>query len=194
MSQARLSRRCTTVCWSSVLRSSKLLDYDDRRTCDLFGDGAGAVVLQSSDEPTGLLTCRLGSDSGGRDALCIPGGGSKHLFCQKVLDQGWPRIGKDGKRILKFAIRTPAQPAFEGLAAADLSPADVSLLIPQQCNVRLIRSIRHQRGLPEERAFVDVDMCGNMSLASIPVTLCEAVEEGRKRLGIMFSCWLWAQV
>lgn len=89
----------------------------------------------------------------------------------------WTRDGTASGRMgsrFKFAIRTSAQPALEGLAAADLSPADVSLLIPQQSNVRLIRSICHQLGLREEKAFVDVDMCGNMSAASIPVTLCEA--------------------
>jgi len=158
---------------------SKFLDWHDRRTCVLFGDGAGAVVLQPSDEPTGLLTCRLGSDGAGCNALYMPGGGSKHPFSQEVLDQGWHRIRMDGKRILKFALRTPVQAALEALAAADLSAADVALLIPQQSNVRLIGSICRQLGLPEERAFVNVDKYANMSAASIPVAICEAAEEGR---------------
>ena len=162
---------------------SKFIDWQDRNTCVLFGDGAGAVVLQASEEPTGLLTCQLGSKGADYDALFMPGGGSKHPFCQQVLDRGWHRMKMDGRRVLKFAVTTPAQAAVEALAAAGLSPADIALLIPHQANMRIVQSICRRLSLPEERVFVNIYKYGNTSAASIPIALCEAVEEGRIKPG-----------
>jgi len=162
---------------------SKFLDWQDRNTCVLFGDGAGAVVLQASEEPTGLVTCCLGSQGADYDALFVPGGGSKHPFCQEVLDQGWHHMKMDGKRIYKFAVTTPTQAAVKALSAAGLSPADITLLIPHQANARIVQSICRRLGVPEEKVFLNIYKYGNTSAASIAIALCEAAEEGRLNPG-----------
>ncbi|MBC7264138.1 MAG: ketoacyl-ACP synthase III [Chloroflexi bacterium] len=162
---------------------SKFIDWQDRDTCVLFGDGAGAVVLQASEESTGLLACYLGSDGADYDALFVPGGGSKYPFCQEVLDRGWHHIKMDGKRVFRFAISKPAQAAIEALTLAGLSSADIALLIPHQANMRIVQSICQRLGLPEEKVFVNIHKYGNTSAASIPIALCEAVEEGRLHPG-----------
>ncbi len=162
---------------------SKFIDWQDRDTCVLFGDGAGAVVLQASEEPTGLLTCSLGSNGADYDALFVPGGGSKHPFSQEVLDRGWHHIKMDGKRLYRFAVRTAPQVALEALAMAGLSPADITLLIPHQANARIVQSACERLGVPEEKVFVNIRKYGNTSAASIPIALCEAAEEGRINSG-----------
>jgi 3-oxoacyl-[acyl-carrier-protein] synthase-3 len=162
---------------------SRFIDWQDRNTCVLFGDGAGAVVLQASEEPTGLVTCCLGSRGADYDALIMPGGGSKHPFSQEVLDRGWHRIKMNGRRIFRFAVTTPTEVALEALAAAGLSPSDITLLIPHQANMRIIQSICRRLQVPEEKVFVNIHKYGNTSAASIPIALCEAVEEGRLNPG-----------
>jgi 3-oxoacyl-[acyl-carrier-protein] synthase-3 len=162
---------------------SKFIDWQDRNTCVLFGDGAGAVLLQASEEPTGLVTCCLGSRGADYDALFMPGGGSKHPFSQEVLDRGWHRIKMNGRRIFRFAVTTPTEVAREALAAAGLSPSDITLLIPHQANMRIIQSICRRLRVPEEKVFVNIHKYGNTSAASIPIALCEAVEEGRLNPG-----------
>jgi 3-oxoacyl-[acyl-carrier-protein] synthase-3 len=162
---------------------SRFIDWQDRNTCVLFGDGAGAVVLQASEEPTGLVTCSLGSRGADYDALFMPGGGSKHPFSQEVLDRGWHRVQMNGRRIFRFAVTTPTEVAREALAAAGLSPSDITLLIPHQANMRIIQSISRRLRVPEEKVFVNIHKYGNTSAASIPIALCEAVEEGRLNPG-----------
>lgn len=162
---------------------SKFVDWQDRNTCILFGDGAGAVVLQASEQPTGLLTCCLGSNGADYDALFMPGGGSKHPFSQEVLDRGWHHIQMDGKRLYRFAVTTPTQVAFEALAAAGLSPEDVTLLIPHQANARIVEGMCKRLGVSEEKVMLNIDKYGNTSAASIAIALCEAAEEGRMNPG-----------
>ena len=162
---------------------SKFIDWRDRDTCILFGDGAGAVVLQASEAPTGMLTCNLGSNGADYDALFMPGGGSKHPFCQQVLDRGWHHMKMDGKRIYRFAVSTPAQVALQALDTAGLSPEDIALVVPHQANARITQSICQRLGVPEEKVFVNIQRYGNTSAASIPIALCEAAEEGRMKPG-----------
>ncbi|MBC7231759.1 MAG: ketoacyl-ACP synthase III [Chloroflexi bacterium] len=162
---------------------SKFLDWQDRDTCVLFGDGAGAVVLQASEEPTGLLACCLGSSGADYDALFVPGGGSKYPFCQEVLDRGWHHIKMNGRRLYRFAVTTLPQVALEVLAMAGLAPHDITLLIPHQANARIVQSVCERLEIPEERVFINIHKYGNTSAASIPIALCEAVEEGRLNPG-----------
>jgi len=162
---------------------SKFVNWEDRTTCVLFGDGAGAVVLQESDAPTGLLSFVLGSDGSGYDALIVPGGGSSLPFCQEVLDKGLHHIKMDGKRVFRFAVKTPAEAAQKAIEACGLSVEDIDLLIPHQANLRIIRSLAETLGLPWEKVYVNLDRYGNTSAASIPIALCEAVEEGKVREG-----------
>ncbi len=162
---------------------SKFIDWQDRNTCVLFGDGAGAVVLQPSEEPTGLLSCSLGSRGADYDAVFMPGGGSRSPFSQEVLDRGWHRIKMDGQRVYKFAVSRPTEVAAEVLEKAGLSPADISLLIPHQANARIVRSICKRLSLPEEKVLLNIHKYGNTSAASIAIALCEAAQEGRIQSG-----------
>jgi len=162
---------------------SRFVDWEDRSTCVLFGDGAGAVVLTASDMPGGVLSFVLGSDGSLGDALIVPASGSKEPFSQKVLDERTHYIKMDGRRVLKFATRIMSKAAVEAVKASGLSLSDIDLLIPQQANLRIIELARRHLGLPEEKVFINVDRYGNTSAASIPIALCEAIEEGRVNEG-----------
>jgi 3-oxoacyl-[acyl-carrier-protein] synthase-3 len=162
---------------------SRFVDWEDRSTCVLFGDGAGAVVLTASDRPGGVLSFVLGSDGSLADALIVPASGSKEPFSQKVLDERTHYIRMDGRRVLRFAIRIMSKAAVEAVKASGLSLSDIDLLIPHQANLRIIELARRHLGLPEEKVFINVDRYGNTSAASIPIALCEAIEEGRVNEG-----------
>ncbi len=162
---------------------SKFIDWTDRNTCVLFGDAAGAVVLQPSDYPTGVLSFLLGSDGSQADALIAYGGGSKYPFSQEVLDRRMHYIRMDGPRVFKFAVRTMVQSVREIMASANLLPDEVSLIIPHQANIRIIQAAARELGLPMEKFYINLDRYGNTSAASIPVALCEAIEEGKVKDG-----------
>jgi 3-oxoacyl-[acyl-carrier-protein] synthase-3 len=162
---------------------SRFVDWEDRGTCVLFGDGAGAVVLTASDMPGGVLSFVLGSDGSLADALIVPAIGCKEPFCQKVLDERTHYIKMDGRRVFKFATRIMSKAAVEAVKASGLSLSDIDLLIPHQANLRIIELARRHLGLPEDKVFINVDRYGNTSAASIPIALCEAIEEGRVNEG-----------
>ena len=162
---------------------SRFVDWEDRATCVLFGDGAGAVVLQASDAPTGVLSFALGSVGSEYDALIVPAGGSRYPSCQETLDKGMHHIQMNGRRIFKFATRTPAQAAVRVMEAGGLSADDIALLIPHQANLRIIEALARSLEMPLEKVYVNIDRYGNTSAASIPIALCEALEEGRVRAG-----------
>jgi len=163
--------------------TSRFVDWEDRTTCVLFGDGAGAIVLQASDAPTGVLSFVLGSDGSGYEALIVPGGGSRHPFCQEILDKRMHYVKMDGRRVFKFAVKTPAEAAVRAIEGSGLSVEDIALLIPHQANVRIIQALAQSLGMPLEKVYINVDKYGNTSAASIPIALCEALEEGRIKEG-----------
>jgi len=163
--------------------TSRFVDWDDRATCVLFGDGAGAVVLQATDAPTGVLSFLLGSEGSEHDAVIVPGGGSRHPFSQEVLDKKMHYIKMDGQRVFRFATRVPAEGAVRVIEASGLSMDDIALIIPHQANLRIIQSLARSLRVPLEKFYVNVDRYGNTSAASIPIALCEALEEGRAREG-----------
>ena len=162
---------------------SRFVDWEDRSTCVLFGDGAGAVVLTASEMPGGVLSFVLGSDGSLGDALIVPSIGCKEPISQKVLDERTHYIRMDGRRVLKFAIRIMSKAAVEAVKASGLSLSDIDLLIPHQANLRIIELTRRHLGLPEDKVFINVDRYGNTSAASIPIAFCEAIEEGRVNEG-----------
>jgi 3-oxoacyl-[acyl-carrier-protein] synthase-3 len=162
---------------------SKFIDWTDRNTCVLFGDAAGAVVLQPSDYPTGVISFLLGSDGSQADALIAYGGGSKYPFSQEVLDRKLNYIRMDGPRVFKFAVRVMVQSVREIMASSGLLPDEVSLIIPHQANIRIIQAAAKELGIPMEKFYINLDRYGNTSAASIPVALCEAIEEGRIKDG-----------
>ncbi len=162
---------------------SRILDWTDRNTCVLFGDGAGAFLLQASDTPGGMLSFVLGSDGSGGQLLIIPAGGSRQ---PASLDTVTPRlhfVQMKGREVFRFASRITAKAAREAIRAAKLTTDDIDLFIPHQANLRIILSAAKELGLPMARVFVNVEKYGNTSAASIPIAFCEAIEEGRLKPG-----------
>ena len=155
---------------------SRILDWTDRTTCVLFGDGAGAVVLAASDGP-GLLGARLRADGRYTDTLAVPG----QIACGAV--RGKPFVTMDGGFVFKFAVRVLSEVAQEVLLAAGVDKAQIDWLIPHQANLRIIEATARKLGLPMERVVVTVDRHANTSAASIPLALDEAVRDGRIRSG-----------
>ncbi len=154
---------------------SRILDWQDRNTCVLFGDGAGAVVIQASDSPPGSLSFVLGNDGSGVDTLYTPG--------PCGLNDGRYFLNMKGPETFKFAINIMCQATKEAVAAAHLELSDIDLIIPHQANTRILKSAARLLGIPLDKFFINVDRYGNTSAASIPIALCEAIEDGRIKDG-----------
>jgi len=161
---------------------SRNIDWTDRNTCVLFGDGAGAVVVQACEEQTGLLAFELGSDGEGAEHLMMPLG-IAHPPTHEAIDKKYQYIRMNGREVFKFATRTLARSAAETIGRSGLSIHDIDLMIPHQANARIIELAARQLGLPMEKVFVNIDRYGNTSAASIPIALTEAIEEGRVKEG-----------
>jgi 3-oxoacyl-[acyl-carrier-protein] synthase-3 len=159
------------------------VDWEDRSTCVLFGDGAGAVVVQASKTPTGVLGFELGSDGSGAEHLWVPGGGSTNPMSYEVIDRRENYIRMNGRKIFKFAARVLGRSLRHALAEANLSPQDIDLFIPHQANSRIIEFAARLMRVPEDRFYMNIQRYGNTSAASIPIALCEAIEEGRCKPG-----------
>jgi 3-oxoacyl-[acyl-carrier-protein] synthase-3 len=155
---------------------SRILDWTDRGTCVLFGDGAGAVVLAASDQP-GLLASKLHADGRYENILRTPG----HVSAGKVT--GHPFLTMDGQAVFKLAVSVLDSVARETVAAAGLQIADIDWLIPHQANVRILQATARKLGLPAERVIVTVDRHANTSAASVPLALDAAVRDGRVKAG-----------
>jgi 3-oxoacyl-[acyl-carrier-protein] synthase-3 len=162
---------------------SRFIDWTDRETCVLFGDGAGAVVLQRSDQPTGVLSFVMGSDGSGAEYLISRAGGTRFPISRKVLDERLQYLRMDGRKVFKFASRVMSQTTLDVISRSGLTMSDIALIIPHQANLRILQMAAHQLGVPEEKMFVNVDRYGNTSAASIPIALCEALEQGRIKEG-----------
>lgn len=169
------------VVGSEVL--SRFLDWNDRDTCVLFGDGAGAVVVQVSDEPSGVLSYVLGSDGSGAEHLILPGGGSNAPPTHETLDQGRQFLKMNGRQVFRFASRVLGKALKQAIQQANLTTDDIDLFIPHQANARIIKSAARYVNLPSEKVFVNIERYGNTSAASIPIALCEAFDEGRAKVG-----------
>jgi len=168
------SHRCALVVGSEVF--SRILDWKDRGTCVLFGDGAGAVVLEASDDP-GIHATALHADGSFNGILSVPG----QLSGGKVT--GTPFLQMDGQAVFKFAVKVLADVANEVLAATDMRTAQIDWLIPHQANIRILQATARKLGLPEDKVIVTVDRHGNTSAASIPLALDDAVRAGRIKRG-----------
>jgi 3-oxoacyl-[acyl-carrier-protein] synthase III len=155
---------------------SRILDFNDRTTCVLFGDGAGAVVLEGSDTP-GILATDLHADGSHVGILCVPG----TVSGGQVL--GDPLLKMDGQAVFKLAVGVLEQAARAVLAKADRHASDIDFLIPHQANIRIMQSTARKLKLPPEKLVVTVDQHGNTSAASIPLALDHAVRHGQVRRG-----------
>ncbi len=158
---------------------SRVIDYTDRSTCVLFGDGAGAVVLSASDTPGGLLGFTLGSDGARPEQLWIPTGGSVEPITEQALRDRRNYVQMQGSEVFKFATRIMGTAMEEALANAGMKASDMDLFIPHQANLRIIEAASKRLNLPSEKVFVNIQDYGNTSAAAIPIALCEAIEQGR---------------
>ncbi|MBI3944021.1 MAG: ketoacyl-ACP synthase III, partial [Chloroflexi bacterium] len=155
---------------------SRLVDWNDRATCVLFGDGAGAFLLQANDEPGGVLSWKLGSDGSGADLLMVPAGGTCQPTTVNNLAEGLNFIKMNGREVFRFATRIMGQASREVLEMAGMNVSDVDLFIPHQANLRIINAAARYLEIPDEKVFVNVNRYGNTSSASIPIAFCEAME------------------
>ncbi len=163
---------------------SRIVDWTDRNTCVLFGDGAGAVLVAASDVPGGIIASDLGSDGSGGNALILPAGGSAMPTSLETVSNGSHYARMDGKAVFRFATRVMASATRDVVKKAGLTLDDVDLIIPHQANLRIIQSsVIRQLKIPEDKVFVNVQRYGNTSTASIPIALCEAIEAGKVKQG-----------
>ncbi len=158
---------------------SRVIDWNDRGTCVIFSDGAGAVILQANETDGGVLSTLLGSDGSGAELLCQPAGGSRHPASHRTVAEGMHYLKMTGRQVFRFAVRTMPSATRQVLEQAGLSVSDLDLLIPHQANQRITDASAKSLGLPSEMIVSNVEWYGNNSAASIPVALCEAVEAGR---------------
>ncbi len=163
---------------------SRIVDWTDRNTCVLFGDGAGAVLVAASDVPGGILATELGSDGSGANSLILPGGGSAMPASLETVSNGSHYLKMDGKAVFRFATRVMANATRKVMDRAGMTVDDLALVIPHQANIRIIQnSVLRQLKIPEDKVVINLQRYGNTSTASIPIALCEAIEEGRIKPG-----------
>ena len=162
---------------------SKILDWQDRNTCVLFGDGAGAAVLSEVEPGYGLLSIDLGADGSGGAALMQPAGGSKLPASFETVTNRQHYVHMNGSEVFRFATKVMGASALRVLKRAGITAADVDWFIPHQANIRIIQSAAKRLKLPMEKVIVNVDRYGNTSAASIPIALAEARDQGKIKKG-----------
>ncbi len=164
-------------------KMSGIVDWTDRSTCVLFGDGAGAVIVRKSQNGRGLISSFIRSDGTLAELLWRPAGGLRVPFDLAVLEEKTHLVKMAGQGVFKAAVRSMAEAADQALLRAGLTADDIDLFIPHQANMRIIESTARYAGVPMEKVFVNVDRYGNMSSATVPIALDEAIEEGRLKSG-----------
>lgn len=163
---------------------SRIVNWKDRNTCVLFGDGAGATVVKRSSKGRGILSAYTRSDGTLADLLQRPAGGSLRPVTPEVIAEGSNCITMAGREVFKNAVRSMAEACDRALDDAKLSSADIDLLIPHQANIRIIEATAKHANLPLEKVYVNVDRYGNTSAASIPIALDEGLRSGRIKEGM----------
>jgi 3-oxoacyl-[acyl-carrier-protein] synthase-3 len=165
---------------------SRFIDWDDRGTCILFGDGAGAFVLQASEQPGGILSGVMRSDGSGGNLLSVPAGGSRLPATLETVHKKLHSIQMNGREVFRFATRVMVDATREVSEKAGLSVDELDLVVPHQANRRIIAAAARGLSLPIERFMINLDRYGNTSSASIPIAVCEAIERGRIEPGDNF--------
>ncbi len=161
---------------------STITDFQDRSTCILFGDGAGAAVITASETPGILSTC-LGANGDEWELLHMPGGGSRIPPSEASIKNRDHFLKMKGKEVFKEAVKALESSSLEAIKRADITPEEIDLFIPHQANYRILEAVRKRVGLPEEKVFSNLDRYGNTSSASVPLALDEAVRSGRVKEG-----------
>lgn len=167
----------------STEKMSAIIDWTDRSTCVLFGDGAGAAVVKRSDGESGLVSSHFGSDGSLANLLHRPAGGVKAPMDAERLARGDHLMKMQGREVFKNAVRNMAEAADIVLRKAGWTADDVDLMVPHQANIRIIEATAKYSGIPMDKVYVNVDRYGNMSSATVPIALDEAIEQGRIKPG-----------
>ncbi|RKU31994.1 3-oxoacyl-ACP synthase [Candidatus Poribacteria bacterium] len=164
---------------------NNIVDWEDRNTCVLFGDGAGAAIVQATEEPKGILASYIGSDGDYADInlLGIPAGGSRMPVTSDALDKNLNKIQMNGREVFKLGVRLMPEAAQRVLRKAEMSIDDIDLLIPHQANLRIIEAVGDRLGVPREKVYVNVDKYGNTSAATVIIALDEAIRQGHAKPG-----------
>jgi len=162
---------------------SRLVNWSDRTTCCLFGDGAGAVLLVEGSHGEGLVAFHLGADGSGKDLLSLPAGGARMPASSETVEKGLHYIHMEGKAVFKFAVKIVDAAVTKVLEKCGKTPQDIGVLIPHQANLRIIESACERFGISRDRVVVNIDKYGNTSSASVPIAMCEALHEGRIEKG-----------
>jgi 3-oxoacyl-[acyl-carrier-protein] synthase III len=175
---------------------SRVLNWKDRTTCVLFGDGAGAAVLTpAKDDGRGVLATRLYTDGALAESLCIPAGGSKEPVTPEAIEQARNKVHMIGGDIFKVAVRNLTSASREALSVAGMTTNDVTWVVPHQANMRIISQVAHRLDVPLDRFILNIERYGNTSSASIPIALDEGVRDGRIKPGdTVLMCALGAGV
>lgn len=163
---------------------TRYTDWSDRATCVLFGDGAGAVVLEPAESGDGVLQIDWRTDGSYADLICMPGGGCRiPPHSRDAIDERLPFIKMRGNEVFKVAVRSLTDLSLEVLERAGVSVEDLDLFIPHQANLRILQAVANRLGLPDEKVVTHVQKVGNTSAASIPLAMADAVAEGRLKRG-----------
>ena len=163
---------------------TRLIDWDDRNTCVLFGDAAGAMILgPSTDGNRGLLSTHLHTEGSLTEILCIKGGGSMHPASPQMLENKLHKVSMNGREVFKFAVRSLVEALEEAFAHNKMTASDVTHVIAHQANIRIIDAVLDRVGIPASKAFLNIEKYGNTSSASLPTTLDEANRAGRLKAG-----------
>jgi 3-oxoacyl-[acyl-carrier-protein] synthase III len=158
---------------------SRFVNWKDRNTCILFGDGAGAFVLQASDRPGGVMSAVMHSDGSGVDSLSVPAGGARYPATEATIREGKHFIQMDGREVFRFATRVMGRAVTESLEQVNLTTDDVQWIVPHQANYRIIDTAAKYLKMPLEKFIINVDRYGNTSTASVPIATVEAVAKGQ---------------
>src|SRR3954452_16625139 len=178
-----MSRTYSTVLVIGAEKLSSIVDWTDRNTCVLFGDGAGAAILQNRPDSHGLLTACMGADGRKADLLSMPGGGSRCPASKESVSAGLHFLRMDGKEAFKNAVQAMNTAAQEALRRCEIDITQIKCIIPHQANRRIIDAVSERLGAKPEQLFVNVDRYGNTSAASVAIALDEAVETKRIHRG-----------
>ena len=162
---------------------TRYIDYTDRSTCVLFGDGAGAVVLEATNEERGMLSTVLGADGGGHKHLYVPGWAQLVPESADLFPDPRPHLRMNGREVFRFAVNVMGEAAVTSIQKAGLEIADVDLLVPHQANFRIIDAAARRLELPMDKVWVNLDKYGNTSAASVPMALAEAADAGALKEG-----------
>jgi 3-oxoacyl-[acyl-carrier-protein] synthase-3 len=162
---------------------TKIVNWKDRSTCVIFGDGAGAAVLTPSEDGPGIMGIHLGSDGSGAYLLNCAAGGSRNPASRETVDKGMHYLYMAGNEVFKFAVKIMEEASMRAIAKAGIKVSDVDCFIPHQANIRIIEAAAKRMGIPMDKVVHNVKYYGNTSCASIPLAMVEAIEQGRIRSG-----------